>query len=348
MGSPGDAPPRLSVVLPNYNHARLLPRALAALAAQQRQADEILLIDDASTDNSLEVAEGWAGRLPGLRIIRQQPNAGVVATLARGLREARGEYVYMAASDDEARPALFARGVAALEAHPEAALAAGEAVLRGPDGAVLGLRPPILPARERRYLSPTETAALLRRADHFIVSVAVVWRRSAMLEAGGIDLTLGALVDSFLAREMALRRGFVFIPEVLGVWHVSPGGVSRSVAARPSAMLELIGRARARIEAAAGAPWPAWYPELFERRSRFAAARVMVTEPVGDRPDAKAIAAITGAGAVDRAALAATTALPGAAGRVATLGWLTLRHRPMSLLGLVTSRQDRKRRPRGV
>ena len=141
---------RLSVVLPNYNHATLLPRALSALAAQARPADEIVLIDDASTDDSLAVVESFAPRLPGLRVVRLERNGGAAAAIARGLAEVTGDLVYLGAADDAACPALFARTAAALQANPEAALAAGEPVLRDTDGRIIALRPVIMPARSPR------------------------------------------------------------------------------------------------------------------------------------------------------------------------------------------------------
>jgi glycosyltransferase involved in cell wall biosynthesis len=339
-------PSRLTVILPNFNHGRLLPRALSALAAQERAADEILLIDDASSDDSLSVAATWQARLPQMRIIAQSPNAGVVATLRRGLAEATGDFVYLGAADDETRPELFARAIAALETHPRAALATAEVQLVTLDGRISGLRPAILPSREEAYFDPAATAGLLRRADHWVVAVAAVWRRTPMLEAGGIDPELGPLVDSFLARELALRHGFVFLPGVLGVWHVNPAGVSRSAAANPRTTLELVAKARARIEARIGAPYPAWYPPVFERRNRFAVARLLVTEAPGGCPDPAAIAAMTGGGALDWMAMSAARMLPGALGRMAALGWLTVRLRPMSLPLLIRTWLDRRRRPR--
>jgi len=338
---------RLTVVLPNYNHGRLLPRALAALAAQERPADEILLIDDASTDDSLSVAAVWQARLPQMRIIAQSLNAGVVATLRRGLAEATGDLVYLGAADDETRPELFARAIAALEAHPRAALATAEVRLVAPDGRIFGLRPAILPSQEEAYFDPTAAADLLSRADHWVVTVAAVWRRGPMLEAGGIDPELGALVDSLLARELSLRHGFVFLPGVLGIWHVNPAGVSRSTAADPRTTLDLVAKARARIEARIGAPYPAWYPPVFERRNRFAVARLLVTEAPGGRPDPAVIAAMTGGGALELMAMRAALRLPAALGRLAALGWLTMRMRPMSLPLLIRTWLDRRRRPRG-
>jgi hypothetical protein len=337
---------RLSVILPCYNHARLLPRALAALAAQRRPADEILLLDDASTDDGLAVAASWQERLPQLQILPQPRNAGVIEMLQLGLAAATGEYVYMGASDDEAMPALFERAVTALEAHPGAALAAGEVLLVGPDGRSLGLRPVILPRRTETFVDAGSTTALLRGADNLFVGVGTVWRRAAMVAAGDIDPTLGSMVDGFLARELALRHGFVFIPEVLGVWHVNPGGFSRTAARDTQATLAMIDKARTKMEQSIGVPYPAWYPALFERRSRFAVARLLVLEPASKRPDPAQVLAMAGGGILDRAALLLAGQLPGWLGRILALGWLTLRLRPMSLTAILASRIDRWRHPR--
>ena len=61
-----DAPaaPLLSAVVPNYNHGALLPRALGALLAQGRPPDEIVVVDDGSTDDSLNIPAGFAARYP--------------------------------------------------------------------------------------------------------------------------------------------------------------------------------------------------------------------------------------------------------------------------------------------
>lgn len=66
------------------------------------------------------------------------------------------------------------------------------------------------------------------------------------------------------------------------------------------------------------------------------------------RIDTEAIAALNGNRASDRVALDLAAALPGALGRIATLGWLTLRQRPMSVAGLLAAQIDRRRRPRRI
>src|SRR5258707_12471256 len=71
-------PPTLSVVLPNYNHARFIGRALAALLGQERAADEIIVIDDGSTDDSVAVIERIAAAAPTIRLLRSPSNAALI------------------------------------------------------------------------------------------------------------------------------------------------------------------------------------------------------------------------------------------------------------------------------
>lgn len=101
----------LSVVVPVYNRAQLLPLTLASLLAQSKPAEEILVVDDGSTDASAAVAEALG---PPVRVIRQA-NQGPAAARNRGLAEARGEWVHFFDSDDLALPDLHAKQLQVLQ-----------------------------------------------------------------------------------------------------------------------------------------------------------------------------------------------------------------------------------------
>ena len=102
-------PATLLVVLPNYNHAKFIGRALAALLAQARAADEIIVIDDGSTDDSMRVIERFAAKAPSINVLVNPSNRGVIPTLQRGLQAARGKYLYFAAADDFVLPGFLNR-----------------------------------------------------------------------------------------------------------------------------------------------------------------------------------------------------------------------------------------------
>jgi glycosyltransferase involved in cell wall biosynthesis len=102
---------KLSVVVPAHNRATLLPVTLRSLLAQQRVADEILLVDDGSSDGTAEIAEAFGHPV---RVIRQR-NQGPSAARNRGLAESQGEFIHFFDSDDLALPNLHAVQLQALE-----------------------------------------------------------------------------------------------------------------------------------------------------------------------------------------------------------------------------------------
>lgn len=298
---------RVSAVIPNYNHAHLIPAALGSLGRQALAFDEIVVVDDGSSDHSVDVVNSLAATDPRIRLVRHSANLGTVTALNTGLRVAQGEFVHFGAADDIFRPDLTARTVPLLEAHPEAALACGEVLLVDRSrGAIVGLRPPILPSRFDSCFSPAAVALLLRHMDNFIVTPAAVFRRKLVIEAGGFNKSFGPFTDGYLVRQLALKHGFCFSPAVLAEWRVDDAGYSRTLARTPERSLEILYRATAAMRA--DPRFPHWYPALFERRWRFAVERLSVqeTEASGWR-------------------------------RQLQLVQLTLRHRPLSLTKLATT-----------
>src|SRR5689334_8869538 len=117
--------PSLSVIVPNYNHARLLARCFNALLAQSVQPSEIIVIDDASSDNSMEVIEDFAKKQSHIKVYRNDRNRGVIFTANRGVDLARGDYICFAPSDDETYPKFFENSLNLLSKYPQAAFSCG-------------------------------------------------------------------------------------------------------------------------------------------------------------------------------------------------------------------------------
>ena len=99
--------PLLSLVVPVYNVAPYLPHCLESLAALSPPADEIIVVDDGSTDNCPRILADFGPRLPQMRVIRQE-NGGLSAARNTGLDAARGEYLAFVDSDDFVSPDAYA------------------------------------------------------------------------------------------------------------------------------------------------------------------------------------------------------------------------------------------------
>ncbi|UTD28384.1 hypothetical protein DB459_17255 [Bradyrhizobium sp. WD16] len=332
------APIRLSVVVPNYNHGALIGNAIRAFASQNRPPDEIVIVDDASTDDSRDRLQRLSRELPSLRVIFLPENQGAIAALNHGLRSARGHYVNFGAADDVTHPGLFEAMLGALERHPAAAFACCEAMTLDLNTGETGYRPPVLPSFEEAYFSPYGAAGLLRRIDNLVLSGTAVARRDAVLAAGGLDPALRAFADGFLFRQLALQHGFCFAPGVGLTWRVSASGLSRSQAADLAGSLETLQVAADRMHA--DPSFPRWYPELFERRWRFAVARLAAKETPMNGATLDRLAR----GPIGRTILKLATRVGGAAGRFSAMAWLTLQEQPTSLTGLVQTRHFRHNR----
>jgi glycosyltransferase involved in cell wall biosynthesis len=120
--------PRVSVIMPNYNHAGSLARTIAAVHAQTVAPLEILFVDDRSTDDSIAVAEragAGAPHSPTISVLRTPVNSGPGAARNLGVRHARGDILLFVDSDVELAPTVVERCVAILDEQPAVGAACG-------------------------------------------------------------------------------------------------------------------------------------------------------------------------------------------------------------------------------
>ena len=327
-----DAGVTLSVVLPNYNHAGLLPRALAALLGQDRPPDEIIIVDDGSTDHSRRVIEDWRARAPTICCLVNPHNLGVIPSLQRGFDAARGRYLYFAAADDWVLPGFFALALDRLDRHPDCGFFCADAVLvDGRSGRTEGMRPIARPHFREGRVTAGQASALLARIDNWVLTGSAMFRRDAILAAGGLDARLGSLADSFLSRKIALTSGFYYAPQPVAVWCIFADSASRRSALRDAdAVLQQV---PAVIEA--DPVFPPWYAALFRRRWRFAVARLALA---GTPVDRRLVARLGAKTRFDAAVLSSIWRLmPLPVGRILALALLWLRWRPTALSCVIST-----------
>jgi GT2 family glycosyltransferase len=115
--------PRVSVIIPNWNGAYHLPTCLDALRQQTFRDFEVILVDNASTDGSRELVET---QYPEVRLVTMPRNRFFSGAVNAGIQEARGEIIVLLNNDTEADHRWLEELVAALDAHPEAGMAASK------------------------------------------------------------------------------------------------------------------------------------------------------------------------------------------------------------------------------
>ncbi len=192
----------ISVVIPCYNAAAFLREAIDSALAQTRPADEIIVVDDASTDGSVEVALSYGDRIKLLR----SPNArgtGHGATANRGVMASQGEYIAFLHADDIWRPQHLEKVAGLLDEWTEVGVAFGRMEYFGANSGLLS---------ETKYIDwdrPTNVFPIIMRTTILMPSAAVA-RRHVIAEIGGFDEGRPFLADDFdFFARCACRHPFI-------------------------------------------------------------------------------------------------------------------------------------------
>lgn len=180
--------PSVSVVVPCYRYGHLLPAAVASVLAQPDVEVDVIVVDDASPDDSAAVASALARSDPRVQLIAHASNQGHIATYNDGLARAGGDYVVLLSADDLLTPGALARATALLEAHPTVGFAYGNPLeLRGSEPM------PVAATTPRDWTVWAGSDWLERRcrtARNCIFCPEVVMRRSVQEAIGGYDPAL--------------------------------------------------------------------------------------------------------------------------------------------------------------
>ena len=238
------AEPTLSVLMPNYNHAGFLPLAVGAILAQSRLPDEVIILDDGSTDNSVEVLKEISRKFPRIRCERNEHNLGVVRSLNKLLSLTRSDYVYFAAADDVVLPHFLQRSMQLLTDYPQAGLCSCLSRLIDEEGRDAGLHRSAVISSQPCFVGPREALATFRRYGTWIQGNTVIYRRDELRRLKGFRAELLSFCDGFAQRVIALRSGAVFIPQPLACWRQVASGYSSVVGSDLASTQEVMKRAR--------------------------------------------------------------------------------------------------------
>lgn len=219
--------PSISAVVPNYNYARYLGQRLQDVCTQTVPIEELIVLDDASTDASLAVLRALAADLhPEPRLIRNDRNSGsVFRQWLKGVEATSGDYVWICEADDSAKPGFLAPLVHALESDPSLVMAYCESEQIDAEGASLAPDyhayvadcDPLHWRQDHRCQGDEEVRRGMAIKNTIPNVSAVLFRRGPLLEVlrGNIeriaDFKVGG--DWFLYLEL-LRRGGVYFHAV--------------------------------------------------------------------------------------------------------------------------------------
>lgn len=259
--------PTLSVVISNYNHAQFIGEALEAILSQSYEPIEIIIIDDASTDNSVEVIEQFAKIYQTIRLIKNDSNVGPIRNGNMLLQLACGDYVYWGASDDKVLPEFFKKSMRLLEKHPQAGLCSTLSYVIDEEGTNKGLLSSsgIISTREC-YLSPEKALSVLLNYGLWVQGNTTIHHRTILMNEGGFKPELFSFCDGFIKSVIALKYGACFIPEPLACWRQMETGYHMTSSRNLDTQMEIISNASRLMETTYKDLFPQAYVDSWRKK----------------------------------------------------------------------------------
>lgn len=210
----------LSVVVPNFNHEKYLPECIEGIISQTRRPDEILIIDDFSTDQSVKLIQEYQKKEPRLKLIENKENQGPSCCVNLGAKRAKGKYLAICAADDFYFPEFFEKLLALGEKYPTAAL-----LCSGYFDFIDGQKPysfrdqTFVSKEKECFFTPDTLASFLWKTSFIIPSMTTIYKREVFLNYQ-FDESMKSLCDFYLNCQIALRNPIAYLKEPLGAYRI--------------------------------------------------------------------------------------------------------------------------------
>jgi glycosyltransferase involved in cell wall biosynthesis len=207
--------PKVSIVVPNYNYAQFLNERLSSLLNQTYENFELIVVDDGSTDESLQVIESYSSD-PRLRLLAFERNSG--STYQRwndGASIAVGEYVMFAGADDSCAAGLLERLVGVLDSHPEVGVAYCQSWIIDSSGKQLRKKPSALRWCSDFIANGPEEAGFLLTASGIPTASAALIRRSIFEACGRWSTSLQLCSDYMLWANILRAAKLAYVADPL-------------------------------------------------------------------------------------------------------------------------------------
>ncbi len=218
------AKPLVSICLPTYNRAHYLRQSLRTICAQTYRPLEILISDNASTDETEDVCRQWAEKDDRIRYIRQPGNIGLYGNHNFCIREGRGDFLCLFHDDDQHDAELVSRCVDFLLSRPTVGMVCSDWRLIDDDGRVVGTRR----HRVQSVMSGRDyTEKTLKAGRSFICTPGTVIRRSALGDIRFHEEGPLGFADFAIWFRIAERYSVGHIPEILWAYRQHKGSLSR-------------------------------------------------------------------------------------------------------------------------
>lgn len=248
--------PRIALIVPNFNDSRHIVRCLRSILDQEVLPDEVIVVDDCSTDNSVEVIRSAIEKHPEVTLIENAKNLGVYGALDVGSKRVSSEYIMFISANDFVFPGIFAHAKDCLARHPGVGLWSAMGWLVDDEDRPIRPLALAVPALSDRYFPPEECVRLAWRLGNWFAGPTVVYQRELLESVGRFNPAYRGLADLISALMVASKRGAIFAPVPYAIFRQHAGSYLTNTLVNPEILLPLLAGLVDRAPLAA--------PELFK------------------------------------------------------------------------------------
>ena len=218
---------RIDVIIPCYNYGRFLYQCVNSVLGQVGVDVRVLVIDDASPDNTAEVAAALAREDPRVTVIRHSTNKGHINTYNEGIEWASADYMLLLSADDYLLPGALSRAADLMDAHPEVGFTFGNVIELSDSGNETPIKSIIEPTNDsdKRILEGREFIEL-SGADNLVATCSAVVRTELQKRLGGYRDELPHTGDMEMWLRFAAHASVGFISAYQGVYRCHSANMS--------------------------------------------------------------------------------------------------------------------------
>ncbi|MBD5184057.1 MAG: glycosyltransferase [Bacteroidales bacterium] len=217
----------VSVIIPNYNHAKYLEERIDSVLNQSYKDFEVIVLDDYSTDNSKEVINKYAGHPKVSHIILNEENSGsTFKQWHKGFELAKGEYIWIAESDDMAHPDFLKILMGAIGDDKSVTLAASGITLINEEGKIIGHTGISKSKKPRKYTSSEFIRENMLLGNHLLNASSAIFRKDVLNKIPKDYTKLKSSGDYLFWLEIANMGNVIEMPAELDYFRRSTASVT--------------------------------------------------------------------------------------------------------------------------
>lgn len=210
--TPSSRVPSVAVIVPNWNDSKYLRRCITSILEQEVPPDELILVDDKSTDDSVAVMRSLIANTDRAKLIENPVNLGVYGAVDEGLKHCRSEYILFLSANDFVLPGIFARAKACIANNPGVGIWSAMGWHVDEAGLPIRVHPaPVISWRDACF-TPQQCVQLAWRYGNWFTGTTLIYRREALDAMGGFDPANKGLADLIAALTIASRQGAAYSP----------------------------------------------------------------------------------------------------------------------------------------